>query len=256
MERGPLASREHWPTTMSLYHELAHDELEVLATLGLHYVGKWSRIRARTAMMTTLVERWDSRYNTFCLPTGEATVTLLDVWRILKIPIRGVIPEYQLDTVDFYLWKVCKYETPPMLDKSRMHLGRAMGVWKIPRLVLVIRKFLSGRTIPDLGGHGFPLGWSRCLYFMLHDGQQYAWGLAMLAQLYHDMHLVVYRDYASLSTGVTLLHIWVWEHIAVTRPLGFRIVGHDSHLWIGTGDCCTTQTTFVWFWRRILDELV
>lgn len=55
---------------------------------------------------------------------------------------------------------------------------------------------------------------------MLHDGQQYVWGTTMLAQLYHDMHLVVYREYASLSAGVTLLHIWAWEHIAVTQPVG------------------------------------
>ncbi|XP_059066361.1 protein MAIN-LIKE 1-like [Cryptomeria japonica] len=216
VERGPLSSREHWPATMSLYHELGHDELEVIVARGLHYVGRWPRIRAHTTMMMALVERWDSWYNTFRLPTREATVTLLDVWRILKIPIRGIIPEYQLDVANFYLQEVCEYETPPMLDRSRMHLGRAMGVRRIPRLVLVICGFQSGRIIPDLGRHGFPLGWSRCLYFMLHDGQQYAWGVTMLAQLYHDMHLVVYREYASLSAGVTLLHIWVWEHIAVT----------------------------------------
>lgn len=94
VERGPLASREHWPAAMSLYHKLAHDDLEVLAALGLHYVDKWPRIRTHTAMMTVLVERWDSWYNTFRLLTGEATVTLLDVWRILKIPVRGVIPKY------------------------------------------------------------------------------------------------------------------------------------------------------------------
>lgn len=94
MERGPLVSREHWPATMSLYNEVGRDELEVLDVLGLHLVGRWPRIWARTAMITALVERWDSRYNTFCLSIGEAIVTLLDVWRILKIPVRGVTPEY------------------------------------------------------------------------------------------------------------------------------------------------------------------
>lgn len=128
MERGPLASREHSPAMMSLYHELDRDELEFLHSLWLYYVGRWPRIRAHTTMMTMLVERWDSRYNTFHLPTGEAIVTLLDIWRILKIPIRNVIPEYQLDATDFYLRDVCEYDTPPMLDRSRMHLGRAMAI--------------------------------------------------------------------------------------------------------------------------------
>ncbi|XP_059070759.1 protein MAIN-LIKE 2-like [Cryptomeria japonica] len=217
---GFLASREHWPATMSLYQQLRSNELEILAALGLHFVGRWPRIRAHTTMMMALVERWDSRYNTFHLPTSEATVTLMDVRRILKIPIRDVILEYHLDVADFYLREVCEYETLPMLDRSRMHLGRAMGIRHIPHVVLVICGFFSRRIIPDLKGHGFPVGWRKCLYFMVHDGVQYAWGAAMLAQLYHDMHLVVYREYASLSVGVTLLHIWAWEHIAVTRPLG------------------------------------
>lgn len=67
--------------------------------------------------------------------------------------------------------------------------------------------FLSGQIILDLGGHGFLVGWSRCFYYMIHDCVEYAWGFVMLAQLYHDMHLVVYREYASLFAGVTLLHI-------------------------------------------------
>lgn len=149
---------------MSLYHELGRDELEVLDVLGLHYVGRWPRIRVHIAMMTTLVERWDSRYNTFRLSTGEATMSLLDVWRILKIP------KYQLDAVDFYLREVYEYEMSPMLDRSRMHLGRAMGIRQIPQLVFMICGFLSVRILPDLGGHGFPLGWSRCVYFMVQDG--------------------------------------------------------------------------------------
>lgn len=132
VERGPLALREHWLAMISLYHELGRDELEVLNALGLHYVGRWPRIRAHTAMMITLVERWDSRHNTFHFLIGEATMTLLDVWRILRIPVHGVIPEHQLDAAEFYLLEVCEYEMPLMLDRSRMHLGRAMGVWQIP----------------------------------------------------------------------------------------------------------------------------
>lgn len=109
MERGLLSLREHWLATMNLYHELGHDELEVLDALGLHYVGRWLRIQVHTAMIIALVERWDSRYNTFHFSTREATFTLLDVWRILKILVHGVIPEYQLDAVDFYLQELCEY---------------------------------------------------------------------------------------------------------------------------------------------------
>lgn len=143
---------------MILYLRLQSDELEILVVVGLHFVGRWPRIQAHMMMMIALVEMWDSRYNTFHLPTGEAMVTLLDVWRILKIPVCGVIPEYHLDAVDFYLREVCKYEALLMLDRSRMHLCREMGIRHIPHLVLVICEFFSKLIIPDLGGHGFFVG--------------------------------------------------------------------------------------------------
>lgn len=65
-------------------------------------------------------------------------------------------------------------------------------------------------------GHGFPIGWSRCIYYMVQNCAEYAWRATMLAQLYHDIHIVVDKEYASLFEGVTLLHIWSWEHILVT----------------------------------------
>jgi len=40
-------------------------------------------------MLTTLMERWDPNSNTFHLPIGEIIVTLKDVYRITRLPIRG-----------------------------------------------------------------------------------------------------------------------------------------------------------------------
>jgi len=40
-------------------------------------------------MLTTLMERWDPNSNTFHLSMGEITVTLEDVYRITRLPIRG-----------------------------------------------------------------------------------------------------------------------------------------------------------------------
>lgn len=55
---------------------------------------------------------------------------------------------------------------------------------------------------------------------MIEGIQEYTWGVVMLGQIYHDMHLCLYWDYRNLGIGVTLLHISEWEHIAVTYLIG------------------------------------
>lgn len=42
----------------------------------------------------TLVERWQSEHNTFHLPTGEISVTLEDVYRILHILVTSELVQY------------------------------------------------------------------------------------------------------------------------------------------------------------------
>lgn len=39
----------------------------------------------------------------------------------------------------------------------------------------------------------------------------------MLAHLYHDLYQMVDWGASSLSCGMTLLQVWAWEHIAMTR---------------------------------------
>lgn len=46
-------------------------------------------INVNIGLLTSLVARWHSETPSFHLPTGEATVTLKDVWHILCIPIHG-----------------------------------------------------------------------------------------------------------------------------------------------------------------------
>ena len=60
---------------------------------------------------------------------------------------------------------------------------------------------------------------------MLEDGTRYAWGVCLLAHLYHNLHDVAYREGSSLSTGVTLLHVWAWEHIYITCLVHMRFQG-------------------------------
>lgn len=54
---------------------------------------------------------------------------------------------------------------------------------------------------------------------MVRQGHGFAWGSCMLAHLYRELHQVVYLGYTSLSTRVTLLQVWAWDYIPVSRPL-------------------------------------
>lgn len=98
------------------------DEREIFNVVGLGFIDKWPRIGAHTTMMTTLVERWENRTCTFHLPKREASITLLDVRRILKIPIHEAIPKYRLEVTEYYMHQVCEYERLTM-DMTLMHLG-------------------------------------------------------------------------------------------------------------------------------------
>lgn len=40
-------------------------------------------------MLIALMERWDPNSNTFHLPTKEITMTLEDLYKIARLPIKG-----------------------------------------------------------------------------------------------------------------------------------------------------------------------
>lgn len=52
------------------------------------YIGS---IHLDLPLLTTLVEIWDQDYYSFHLPTSEMTVTLLDVYQIWGLPMRGTL---------------------------------------------------------------------------------------------------------------------------------------------------------------------
>ncbi|KAH9291395.1 hypothetical protein KI387_043414, partial [Taxus chinensis] len=48
-------------------------------------------------LLMAIAERWHSESQCFRLPTGEITITLEDVWRIMRIPIIGQPIQYVSD---------------------------------------------------------------------------------------------------------------------------------------------------------------
>ncbi|KAH9300434.1 hypothetical protein KI387_003637, partial [Taxus chinensis] len=61
----------------------------IMREVGLGGVQRYRAIERDHSLMVALIERWDPATNVFHLPTGEMTVTLEDVYRILRLPIEG-----------------------------------------------------------------------------------------------------------------------------------------------------------------------
>lgn len=87
----------------------------------------------------------------------------------------------------------------------------------------------------------------------------FAWGPVLLASLYKYLHEYVYLDGRALVAGITLLHVWAWEHIAVFWPWVVAIpMGHDDPLlWRYRDGVSFTHTGEheIPFWRRVLDAM-
>ncbi|XP_059073617.1 protein MAINTENANCE OF MERISTEMS-like [Cryptomeria japonica] len=78
----------------------------------------------------------------------------------------------------------------------------------------------------------------------------------MLAHLYRDLHQVVYLGYNNLSAGVTLLQVWVWEHIPIARPLANRDRPvRCAYAYGYKGIVVQRKLGILEHWRRVLDDI-
>lgn len=82
-----LESPERFPSTQSLQPELTFEDRVAMEAMGLRYIMYVPEFWTNMGLLTALAERWYLETCTFHLPMGEMTVTLEDVYRILRIPI-------------------------------------------------------------------------------------------------------------------------------------------------------------------------
>ena len=59
----------------------------LIAACGLHHALYWPVIKANLGLLTSLAKRWHSETSMFHLLIGEMSVTLEDVYQILRLPI-------------------------------------------------------------------------------------------------------------------------------------------------------------------------
>lgn len=122
------------------------------------------QISINRGLLTTLAERWHNEHNTFHFPTGEMTVTLEDVYRILWIPIVRELVLY--DSTEqggtdalrrvFEDDQICGYKIPwrEMVDTYATFL-------------FVLASFIGGFLCPDHRSKGLSVGWGRIIESMI-----------------------------------------------------------------------------------------
>lgn len=57
--------------------------------MGLWFIAYIAPIHKHLGMMSKLAERWHNEKSSFHLSTGKATITLEDMWCILRLSIHG-----------------------------------------------------------------------------------------------------------------------------------------------------------------------
>lgn len=179
------------------------------------------------------------------------TVMLEDVWRILHIPITG-----ELVTYDRYLGTIVVQR----IFADDMYIEDGFVAWEdIAALYESLPSMLSGIVrgllCPDRRSHGLAVGWGLVIEKMMTEGTCDAWGPCVLAHLYKDLHEAVYREARSQGVGITLLHIWAWEHLPITWPVCLRFRAIDQPYVYMYGGLMSQPHLGKEFWRRALDDL-
>jgi len=116
-------------------------------------------------MLTALMERWDLNSNTFHLPIGELTVTLEDVYRITRLPIKGKLvnmtPILSMDQAERWaIWLTGLNE----VNHKKRGVSLVRYIPKDPpaqgdlRLRLLITYLLDAIIYPDKSSETFPMG--------------------------------------------------------------------------------------------------
>lgn len=81
-------------------------------------------------------------------------------------------------------------------------------------------------------------------------------GAMCVCALPQDLHEAVYRESRLLGVGITLLHIWAWEHFLVTRLVCMMFREIDQpYVFMYGGLMTQPHLGKLEFWQRALDDL-
>ncbi|KAH9300104.1 hypothetical protein KI387_011687, partial [Taxus chinensis] len=165
----------------------------LLEAVGLGPVSQMPSIILDHGLLTALAERWHSESQCFRLPTGEMTVTIEDVWRILRVPMMGTLIEYSADAGLIRAACSALFDVDDIPhDGMTIALHECISDPTLHRGPLYIMSLISGFLLTDKTGTSFPRGLLPLVHGIF-SGERYCWGQCILAHLYWDLHLITYH---------------------------------------------------------------
>ncbi|KAL5162012.1 Serine/threonine-protein phosphatase 7 long form [Glycine soja] len=175
---------------------------------GLYPIMKLAHLKVNGTLVNAFIEMWRPKTHTFHLKCGEATITLQDVSVLLGISMDGR-PLTSNTNINWF--ELChELLVGWLLNLKIFMILQATNKGLKYLLILGSQDSYEGKRVP-----------MRYLQFLrdLRECSTYAWGAALLGNLYIEMCIAT--DYNVKSTGgfTLLIQLWAWERCPTLAPL-------------------------------------
>ncbi|KAL5158719.1 Serine/threonine-protein phosphatase 7 long form [Glycine soja] len=228
LEDDLLTLKIRQATPLYNHREAPPEEIiPLLQILGLYPIMKLAQLKVNGALVNAFIERWRPKTHTFHLKCGEATIILQDVSVLLGIPVDGrpLIGNTNIDWFELF------HEL----------LGNQEGLERFARAWIL--RFIGGVMFVDKSSKRVHL---KYLQFLECECSRYAWGAAVLGNLYREMCIATDYNTKSIGGFTLLIQLWAWERCPTlapsvippqqqNAPLGYRWLGGELHH-IGNGN--------------------
>ncbi|XP_028201808.1 serine/threonine-protein phosphatase 7 long form homolog [Glycine soja] len=173
---------------------------------------KLAQLKVNGALVNAFIERWRPETHTFHLKCGEATITLQDVSVLLGISVDG-----RPDAVDgnslLLSWLTSQFANIHDFTGNQKGLESFACAW--------ILRFIGGVMFVDKSSRRMPKTVPmRYLQFLrdLRECSTYAWGAALLGNLYREMCIATDYNAKSIGDFTLLIQLWAWERCPMLAP--------------------------------------